>query len=174
VLEWLGKAGTLMLDAWLPRSYPEARIWRDLLGIEDCRRWNEKESAKMKKLLSATLSRLKAKGFVLKTGSTRNAEWQISKHGKKALTQQHDYMLPSEDGRIRCVIFDVPEIKKRDRDWLRSELISAGYAMLQKSVWLGKRPLTEDFINMLRDKDLLDAIHIFEVKEEGTLSNLKI
>jgi hypothetical protein len=44
--------------------------------------------------------------------------------------------------------------------------------MLQKSVWIGKRPLPEYFLEMLRERELFEYFHIFEIKESGTLRNL--
>ena len=35
------------------------------------------------------------------------------------------------------VMYDVPDNLKKERDWLRRHLIKFGYAMIQRSVWVG-------------------------------------
>lgn len=40
------------------------------------------------------------------------------------------------DGKWRAIIFDVPEVSRRDRDFLRRELSWIGFKELQKSVWI--------------------------------------
>jgi len=40
------------------------------------------------------------------------------------------------DEKWRAVIFDVPEVSRRDRDFLRRELLWIGFKELQKSVWI--------------------------------------
>ena len=40
------------------------------------------------------------------------------------------------DGKWRGVAFDVPELNRRDRDFLRRELHQIGFKELQKSVWV--------------------------------------
>ena len=49
------------------------------------------------------------------------------------------------DGKLRIVIFDIPEHKKGWRDWIRQELILLQFQQLQKSVHIGKYPLPESF-----------------------------
>jgi len=40
------------------------------------------------------------------------------------------------DGKWRIIIFDVPEISRKDRDFLRNQLRWLGFMELQKSVWI--------------------------------------
>jgi DNA-binding transcriptional regulator PaaX len=40
------------------------------------------------------------------------------------------------DGKWRMVIFDIPETSRKDRDFLRSQLLWMGFLELQKSVWI--------------------------------------
>jgi phenylacetic acid degradation operon negative regulatory protein len=42
----------------------------------------------------------------------------------------------SWDKKWRMVIFDIPEVTRRDRDFLRSQLQWLGFLELQKSVWI--------------------------------------
>ncbi|MDP2909550.1 MAG: hypothetical protein Q8N69_00545 [bacterium] len=40
------------------------------------------------------------------------------------------------DGKWRSIIFDIPELSRKDRDFLRRELQFIGFEELQKSVWV--------------------------------------
>jgi len=40
------------------------------------------------------------------------------------------------DGKWRSIIFDIPELRRKDRDFLRRELQFIGFVELQKSVWI--------------------------------------
>jgi len=172
VLNLIDELGFFMADIWLPKHYSEARLWRTLLGVDRRRTASEKEREKMKLLISSTLGRLKIKGLIKKEdGSTRKAIWKITDAGAKAL-EHYNIELPPEDGRLRIFVFDIAENRKEDRHWVRASLAAAGYRMLQKSVWIGKRPLPESFLKEVGERDLFEAIHIFEIKEAGTLSNL--
>lgn len=171
LLSFIEKIGTITADIWLPRSYSSARLWRDFFGINRKRFFDEKEREKTKFLASATLSRLRVKGFIKRHGSRRKAKWQLTKRGKRALDTPIIEPLP-EDGKARVVIFDIPEHSRAYRRWLRENLTLAGYLMLQKSVWIGKRPLPEYIFEEIKAQGLFECAHIFEVKEIGSLENL--
>ena len=73
------------------------------------------------------------------------------------------------DGITRLVVFDIPERERKKRDTLRAELIGYGFEGLQRSVWIGHRPLPADFIEFLDSLNLKNKVHIFSVRESGTL-----
>lgn len=70
------------------------------------------------------------------------------------------------------VAFDIPEREKRKRNWLRQSLCRMGLSMVQKSVWIGRVKLPEDFIESLRHLKLADCVEIFEITKTGTLKHL--
>lgn len=173
MLKFLGEAGAVILNAWLSKNYPEARLWRTLFGLDRRKSWSEEERERMRFIASDTLNRLKAKGLVSASGSKRYTTWVVTPRGKEIFEYTLSITEPlPEDGILRIFIFDIPELHKDDRDWIRAELISSGFIMLQKSVWIGKRPLSEHFLRALSDRGLFEYIHIFEIKESGTLRNL--
>ena len=49
------------------------------------------------------------------------------------------------------VMYDIPHLQKRERDWLRRHLIRFGYVMIQKSVWVGPSPLPKEFRVYLKE-----------------------
>jgi DNA-binding transcriptional regulator PaaX len=67
------------------------------------------------------------------------------------------------------MIFDIPERERKKRDWIRSQLVSFGFEPLQKSVWSGGSPLPKNFIEDIEIMNLDHCIHIFSVRDSGTL-----
>ena len=69
------------------------------------------------------------------------------------------------DGKWRIVMFDIPEKIKNERYWLRFKLFELGYKTLQKSVFIGKYPLTEELYKRILVKKLKNYIRIITVGE---------
>jgi DNA-binding transcriptional regulator PaaX len=72
-------------------------------------------------------------------------------------------------GELKVIDFDIPELERRKRDWLRVSLMNLGFEMLQKSVWVGNTDLPEEFILSLNNLEILSHLHMFIVKEMGTI-----
>lgn len=66
------------------------------------------------------------------------------------------------------VIFDIPEKKKRYREWLRMELIGYGFSLVQKSVWFGPS-LPKEFVEYLGEAGLLKHIKFFKASERDLI-----
>jgi len=109
----------------------------------------------------------------------------------KLLKEQNGRLSPTSDGKVflekintgikkflktgsktgiknLIVIFDIPEKKKRYRDWLRMELIGFGFTMIQKSVWLGPS-LPKEFIEYLDEAGLLKDVRFFQATEKDLI-----
>ena len=174
VLEFLEKTAFVVLDLSLPKKYSYSALWRGIWGLDNFElKSSDKDWQQCKRMFSATLSRLKNKGLVQKENKTRGSIWKLNQSGRDMLLSFQARDVP-EDGVSRLFIFDIPEKSRHYRQWIRLELILGGYQMLQKSVWFGKRPLSEAFLRELLNKDLFEYIQFFEVKKEGTLENLKM
>ena len=162
ILECLAELGATTLDAFFPAKYPEARIWRALLGLDQRYRFERKS-------FSSLLSRLRAEGLVARSGSKHESQWRLTAAGKEFLAEEGLAGARRPDGIRRVVAFDVPERERKKRDAIRAELISAGFSQLQKSVWIGDRPLPQDFLEFVGALGLRSCVHIFSVRESGTL-----
>lgn len=114
--------------------------------------------------ISVTLSRLKRRGLVARRGPSKKTVWQITAAGKHHFMSTKkkggDFVLPPKDGRARLVIFDIPENEREKRDWLRIRLLSCGYTPLQKSVWIGERPLPEELRKELKSMGIDSYVHV--------------
>lgn len=64
------------------------------------------------------------------------------------------------------VIFDIPEPKKKIREWLRLQLKWWDFKMVQKSVWVGNGPLPKSFALRLKDLGIEKSVITFTVKSD--------
>lgn len=61
------------------------------------------------------------------------------------------------------LIYDIPEGRKKERDWFRRQLVKFEYIMIQKSVWVGPSPLPKDFLNYLKEIKIGDSFKTFKL-----------
>jgi DNA-binding transcriptional regulator PaaX len=118
-----------------------------------------------------TLSRMKKKGLL----SNKNSRWQLTPLGKEMLLQKKNAIISFAPEKLKekrvkntIVVFDIPETKRKYRDWLRHELICFGFELVQKSVWFGPS-LPEEFIEYLHDIKLLPYIKFFHATESDLI-----
>lgn len=162
ILGKISEAGEVLLDGFFPAKYPEARLWRGLLGLD--RSYEFKRAT-----FASLLSQLRAEGLIEKVTRQRRARWRLTSEGRSAIQREAARLPPRSDGRKRLVCFDVPERERAKRKWLRGELIACGYQPLQKSVWVGTAPLPHDFVAALDALGLRGCVHLLRVESEGTL-----
>jgi hypothetical protein len=48
------------------------------------------------------------------------------------------------------VMYDIPENKKKEREWFRRQLQKFDYIMIQRSVWVGPSPLPKEFLDYVK------------------------
>jgi len=179
ILLFLEEQTKLVLDAFFPKKYPAySKLGRWMFDLD--LKPNEILKKEFKKSIENTLCRLKEKGFIYQEKGGRERIWKLTAAGEKYtknlyfLENSSKKELPKEDGIVRILVFDIPEKHRGFRNFLRRELISDGYKMLQKSVWIGKRPLPQSLFETIKEYNLITSVHLFEVKEKGTLENLII
>ncbi len=109
------------------------------------------------------LWRLQNKGLVRKKEKSYELTalgFRIAKifKGKKIVEQVWD-------GKWRIVMFDIPEKKREERNWLRYELYALDYKPLQKSVFMGQQPIDEDIYKEIMERGLNDCIRLITIGE---------
>ncbi len=127
-----------------------------------------------KNSLSSTLSRMKRKGLL----KTKGREWTITPEGKELLESRKrsdirrffsNHRSTSKNNEKRLIIiFDIPEKRKRHREWLRSELIGLGFDLIQKSVWFGPA-LPKEFVVYMKKIKLLKHVRFFRANEKDLI-----
>lgn len=162
VLEKISEAGELAFDAFFPPQYSYTRFSRHLFGLDTYPKVNPRT-------ISALLSRLKNQGLIARRGRPGNFSWTITKKGVVRVGTMRASEVPAKDGITRLVIFDIPERERKVRDTIRTELLMYNFRKLQKSVWIGENPLPEDFIAFADDLRLHGKLHLFSIREPGTI-----
>jgi DNA-binding transcriptional regulator PaaX len=66
------------------------------------------------------------------------------------------------------LIYDIPHLRKKERDWFRRQLKNFGFVMIQKSVWVGPSPLPEDFLDYLKRINLQKEFKTFKLAKSYT------
>ncbi|OHA88618.1 MAG: CRISPR-associated endonuclease Cas2 [Candidatus Zambryskibacteria bacterium RIFCSPHIGHO2_02_FULL_43_14] len=125
------------------------------LGLIPNKRQKEYVSSSASKMVKKGLLRYNGKFYELTTlGQKRLRRWSLN-HFK--------FTKPKKwDKKWRVIIFDIPDKKRKIRDLIRSLLKSAGFYLLQESVWVYPYDC-EDIIALLKTdfgvgKDLLYLI----------------
>ncbi len=118
------------------------------------------------------LSRLKKKKYITFSGSTL----RLTKRGKiywkkrRARLQLFEPILPKGSPRNLLLIFDVPEARKAEREWLRFQLRKFDYKMIQWSAWVGPSPLPDNFRNYIKHIKLQPYIKTFKLARPYPIS----
>ena len=127
------------------------------------------------------LNQLKRDGLVLKKKQGKYSRWSITQKGMNHFIRIKNKprgfgILPKrhyaqkEAATLVIVSFDIPERERKKRDWLRENLMTLGFKMLQRSVWFGKVQIPENFIHDLKDNGILSYVHIFSVSKGGSVA----
>ncbi|HUC88770.1 MAG TPA: CRISPR-associated endonuclease Cas2 [Candidatus Paceibacterota bacterium] len=120
---------------------------------------------------SASVNRLKNNSLIKKDESG----WFITTEGKQFLKNNKRFKnftspFPDKSPKNLLIIFDVPQDRRAERDWLRWQLRKFGYLMIQRSVWVGPSPLPLEFKKYIQDIKLKDCIKTFKL-EKGYIFN---
>lgn len=166
----------MALQIFFPPGYSYTDPSRRLFGWD--RRCRHRFDSAQKVSISGILSRLRREGLVARDGARKTSVWRITGKGTRYLRvlsvavdplPKSDYIVPKKDGKLRIVVFDIPERERRKRNWLRTQLVACDFEPLQKSVWTGTRPLPEKLIEEIDALDLGAYVHIMSIGEKGTL-----
>lgn len=120
------------------------------------------EYSKKKEIKEITIRqnirRLQKHGFVEK----KENKYLLTAAGKKLASyifKRKKILAKKWDKKYRVVIFDVPEKKRSNRDWLRNELYVLEYSQLQESVFISKFPLPADLIKEIKEKKMSNCVN---------------
>lgn len=174
--------GLLTIGDILFSSRERTRRWFYRIPTEE-QRWFKKNWADLyrdRQQFHRTLQYLKRQGLIVKKTEARGAGWALTQRGiervKRYKTVRTDpfsqantvFIKPRGNG-ITIVAYDISERERRKRDWMRMCLVEMGCEMIQKSVWVAKGMIDEDFMHALRERSLLKNVHIFSVTKQGTI-----
>lgn len=108
--------------------------------------------------------RLKKRGII----ATKDDAFYLSKKGKEIFLNPYKKIKvsPLKNNKI-LIIFDIPETKKKVREWIRNQIKNWNFEMVQKSVWLGYGPLPEEFVKRLEFLEVNDGVKIYNLQKRS-------
>ena len=144
-----------ILEDILP-SADTYKVTKRLLGYMnepkfDYKAWQRQEEKKFYTILS----KMRHEGLIKKGSFGSKIFLELTKKGVRHFKRISGFpgaILPEKEYKkeksndLNLIIFDIPEKYRHKRVWLRKYLINLGFQMLQKSVWIGKYEVPEDFI----------------------------
>ncbi len=158
---------TAILESGYGASY--AKIDRNYRRIESVR-IDRINAAKERQRFYNLISKLKREGLI-----TGKEKLRLTLLGKDKILKskinglgRNNYK-KEKDSTTKIITFDIPEKDRSKRDWFRAILVELGFTMLQKSVWVGKVKIPEDFLEDLRLLKISQCVHIFTAEKLGTI-----
>ena len=159
VLFALKESGKLALRD-LPSCYPGIKLAKDIFGVESGKYDFTDQT------IRTNLRRLEKQGLVARDPKRKICF--LTEEGENFIGYIEDrYLLLKQpwDGKLRIVIFDIPENKRYWRKWLRRELILLQYVQAQKSVYVGKIPLPKSLYEEIAKSGLQKNIFVLTAGE---------
>lgn len=108
--------------------------------------------------LRSAVFRLSRAGLIKKdfnnilTLTEKGQERALASFIEAELVIHHDLIDPKWDGGWRMIFFDIPEAKRKERDYLRRVIKLVGFREFQRSIWVYPYPVPEFLKNLvLRD-----------------------
>ncbi len=160
ILFTLQENGKLFLRE-LPNSYPQFQIMKEIFGVG-----YKKYPEFKKETIRTNFYRLENQGLIIR--DPKQKFYILTNKGEELVSyikNRYSILKKPWDGKWRIVIFDIPEEKKRWREWIREELVLLQFQQLQKSVYIGKYPLSESFYEEIIKAGLNKYIFVLTVGE---------
>ena len=140
------------------KSYNYKGVRVNLLGIPKFKNHS-------KNSLSGTLSYLHKTGLIEKTDTKLKLTPKGKEYIKRKIDSFKQFELNFSKNKPKnlIVMYDIPEVRKAEREWLRWHLKKFGYVLIQKSVWMGPSPLPKDFLDYIKEIKLKNCIKTFKL-----------
>jgi DNA-binding transcriptional regulator PaaX len=110
------------------------------------------------------LYRLRKKGII----KSRGGQIIFSKENLLTFSLKKNSVMknifPKKTEKI-LISFDIPETKKKTRDWLRNQIKYWDFEMVHKSLWLGYGPFPEEFNSRLNQLNISGNVRVFRLKK---------
>ena len=173
-----------ILEAILPTSRDTYKVTKNMLGYMDVPRFDYKDWQRQEeKKFYVLLAKMRREALIVKRKIGKKTFWESTGKGLKRLglvLKSLSLNLPEKNYKkeksndLTLIVFDIPEKFKYKRVWLRKYLRNLGFQMLQRSVWIGKYKIPEDFIHDLRELKILSNTHILKIQKTGSLVNFDL
>lgn len=183
--ETVAGAGDLF-EAFLSAGYGSSasKMEYELYRAKKRRRLMDEEQKKYTHLRHRyhnILNWLKCDGLIIERRLGNKKLFNLTTRGNKklvSLKERINNSLPKngysviKNNNFVIVVFDIPEIERKKREWLRCVLKNMGFKLLQKSVWMGKVKIPKSFVDNLSRLKIAEFVEIFEITKTGSLRHI--
>jgi DNA-binding transcriptional regulator PaaX len=130
----------------------------------------EREREKKKRKLYSTLYYLKRNQFIEEITGKKDKQYRLTSKGilkifNIKIKSASNPKKKLENNQNLLVIFDIPETKRRDRDFFRRGLMLLGFERKQLSVWISPYNSIKEVKEWVRICGIEDYVEYFFVKE---------
>ena len=128
----------------------------------------EKEKEKKKRKLYSTLYSLKRSEFIEEITGKKKKRYRLTPKGILKILKIKIKVAPKkklENNQNLLVIFDIPETKRKDRDFFRRGLTFLGFERKQLSVWFSPYNSIKEVKEWVNICGIEDYVEYFFVKE---------
>ena len=143
--------------------FPNFCIFRD--------EWMDKhKNKKDKKRFSEIVCKLKNRGYLRSLRVKDGTTVMLTPRGAEKLFKINLKMTdkkPRADGKWQMVLFDIPENKRKYRDYFRDGLQYLGYKKLQKSIWVCQYDVLRKTKELINRYNLKPFVELLLVKKIG-------
>lgn len=185
ILEFLEESSQLIEDMFFIFTLPYGTSFgkMEYLLNKKHRDREVQKNYREKQRFNDLLYHLSKDNLVTKTNKSGKFLIKLTAKGRKYLsglqsikssTLPNNHFRPEDENVLKIVIFDIPETEKRKRAWLRAALKNLEFIMLQKSVWIGRLKLPQEFISAIETLNLSPYVEIFTISKAGSLKRLNI
>lgn len=137
-----------------------------------------KDTPESRQTFSTMLYVLKKQGFIAEDKKTLKITLSGRNKLKKIIERRASPLPPTSVYPIEkvnvwtIVAFDIPEKERRKRRWISAALMRLKFKRVQQSLWMGKTKIPIDFLNDVRDLNLVSCLEIFEITKTGSLEHI--
>lgn len=129
---------------------------------------------KKRKIFYNTVYRLEKDGYLEKIEKSGEKRYRATLKGKAKILR---FLKIDKkwDGKWRIVVFDIPEKKKKMRNYFRNHLAAIGFRQLQESVWICPYNIAdsvEELIALYEAEDYVHYLLVEELDNRAVLMNL--
>ncbi|HEX9721818.1 MAG TPA: CRISPR-associated endonuclease Cas2 [Candidatus Paceibacterota bacterium] len=145
-----------------PRSVSQY-LYRDVIQLR-----KEYKRRKARRSFSQFISYLQMQGYIKVKSLEGVKGFMLTPKGtEKALQVKRKLKerKKRKDGKWIMIIFDIPEERRKARDFLRDALIDLGYQQVQKSVWVCPYDVYDETEEAIREYQIIPYVRLFLIEE---------
>lgn len=117
-----------------------------------------------KSVYNQNIYRLKKNGYL----TQEQDNFFLASKGVVYYTNKYRHIKEKIEKKNKIIfIFDIPEDKRKIREWIRNQIKFWDFEMIQKSVWVGYGPFPVEFSNRLRLFEVDKCVKIFNVQSKN-------